>query len=99
MTSFIERVEHYLDGLWVSTGPAPGCEACGLEGCESMEDEAYQLASEPSFSWSLCDSCGSGLGGDRHYAHGITHENEALHLSICTDCLLFHANGDLPDED
>jgi hypothetical protein len=50
------------------------------------------------FSWSSCESCGSQLGGSRHEAFTIDPTTKEVgELSICTDCLMFHANGDLPE--
>lgn len=77
---------------------------------ESPEFDAAQEYmyehSEGSFSWSACESCGSTLGGNRHDAHAIHREafgpnakrpDEVRHITICTDCLLYHANGDEPE--
>ena len=63
-----------------------------------MDNEQYQLAGEPSFSWSQCEGCGSRLGGDRHPAHatvGLNHE--VVHLDVCVDCVMYLANGDEPE--
>ena len=105
---FIKAVEHYCKGLHVSPGAAACCAECrsiyDLDD-DLSNDEAQEIlydAAEPCFSWSQCDSCGSTLGGDRHEAHGIPHDFKAgddtiIHLSICSDCMLFHANGDEPE--
>ena len=55
---------------------------------------------EGGFSWSSCDLCDSGLGGDRHDAALIEAgtDREPIDLSVCVDCLMFLANGDLPHE-
>ena len=68
----------------------------------SMWRQAYEQAYEPSFSNRTCDSCGTYLAGDRHPAHGFLEGapvvgGEIVHLDICTDCVMFHANGDLPE--
>ena len=113
MSEFAKSVDHYLEGIdHANAGPCPGCAGCGLEDCDDMEDERYELASEPSFSWSQCDGCGSTFGGDRHYAHGFVlpgdrteadgprypnDPGEIIHLDVCTDCLLYLANGDEPE--
>lgn len=87
------------------------CEAFGLDpDADTDENQAaiYESGDEGGFSWSECDSCGTTLGGDRHTAHGWPADNgrwqrlaedppALFHLSICTDCLLFHANGDEPE--
>ena len=56
------------------------------------------------FSSSQCDSCGSRLAGSRQAASGIldaAHVKQGaaqiIDMSICVDCALYHANGDLPD--
>jgi hypothetical protein len=53
---------------------------------------------EGGFSWSSCDSCGSSLGGDRYVAHGVDANKDIIHMDICVDCLMFFANGDVPEE-
>jgi|TARA_R100000093_G_C1890247_1_gene56737 hypothetical protein len=73
----------------------------------SIEEHGEDYQDEGSFSWQECDSCGSTLGGDRHEATAIhkkafgstpTMTNAIHEISICTDCLMFHANGDEPDD-
>jgi len=107
---FIDRVEANLEGVqFFSVGPCPGCESCGLEDVTYADEdpEAYELASGSHFSWRACPSCGSTLGGDRHPAHGVIAETveaaqakdrDIEHFNVCTDCLMFHANGDIPAE-
>ena len=55
---------------------------------------------EGSFSWSACGSCGSSLGGYRFEAHAFepTPNSVVYDIKICVDCLMFHANGDEPEE-
>jgi len=102
---FIAAVEHYCEGLIVS----PGCRGSQCEYADGYEDHQC----EASFSWHQCDSCGSRLGGDRTPASGIitgcyddketeqaiadSGKCEIIDLSICVDCVLFHANGDVPE--
>ena len=100
----------YADGLTYATGTSgdecPTCDGCGRvevqEGGEADPDE-QQAADEGGFSWSSCDCCGSNLGGDRYPAHTwrsdqpLTSAGSLIHLDICTDCLLFLANGDEPE--
>ena len=65
-----------------------------LDGIHSV----HPTDGEPHFSWQKCDSCGTYLGGDRHAAAGILEVgNAVIPLEICTDCLVFHANGDEPE--
>lgn len=100
--TYEERVAYYLKGLkYINTGPAPGCAEC-LE-CDNPDDpgeEWYDLAGEGSFSRWPCDSCGSTLGGDRFPAHAFFEDDpdRMLHLDICTDCVSYHACGDVPEE-
>jgi hypothetical protein len=97
--------------MTVAPGAAACCDVClsayGIESdgrtVDEMQTELYGLE-EASFGGCQCDSCGSTYAGDRHEAHGIATERDERgdvdisHLSICTDCLLFHANGDEPEE-
>jgi len=102
--AFLERYDNGLQGLdFVSPGFCSGCQEC-LDGhdicCEHkalyMLDKG-EIVDEGHFSWSACDACGGGLGGDRYAAHGVTANREIIHFEICQDCLLYMANGDLPD--
>ena len=89
-TEFITAVEHYCEGGTVAVG-------CKGPQCEHAEgDDDHQC--EPSFSWGQCDSCGSTLGGDRDIAWLMPDDGkEPIELSICVDCVMFHANGELPE--
>ena len=83
------------DGWHLSPGTAPG--TCGEGACEHATDEDPD---EGGFSRSGCDTCGSGLGGTLHAGHllrGHGDTFECIHVEICVDCLLFSANGDLPE--
>jgi len=95
---YVETVARYLEGVaGVSPGACPGCASCGLEDVADTEDERYQLADGGSFfSSASCECCGSILGGDRHYAHGLIGD-EVVHFDICADCLFYLASGDLPE--
>lgn len=54
---------------------------------------------EASFSWSECDICSSRLGGDRSPWHYV-HDGKLYHgEGACTDCVLYLANGDVPEEE
>jgi hypothetical protein len=93
MSAYSDAVNRYLEALeHVSTGACPGCEECGLP------EDAESYDSEPSFSWSSCDTCGSTLGGDRHAAHGVSKGFGIVHMDICTDCLFFIEYGEEPEE-
>jgi hypothetical protein len=61
---------------------------------------------EENFSWAPCGCCRSTLGGTRSSALTLKPRKGARKPpfsvtswegQICTDCVLFHANGDLPD--
>ena len=90
---FVEAVNHYCKGYAV----VPGCRG---EQCEYANDDNHQC--EPSFCWRKCDSCGSRLGGDRTPATMIpldykAGEDTMIECEICTDCLFYWANDDLPE--
>lgn len=112
MTDFTDAIAHKWPDYTIAPGVSPGCSECasdyGYDGTDEFEAayEAGEIHDEGSFSWRECESCGSTLGGDRHDAHAIHNEafgpdakrpNDVHHISICTDCLLFHANGDEPE--
>jgi hypothetical protein len=63
--------------------------------------QSGEVCDEGIFSWSSCDSCGSHLGGSRYAAHAVRRGDDGKidiqHISICEDCMLFHANGDEPE--
>lgn len=59
--------------------------------------EKGEFVIEGSFSPSSCELCGSRLGGDRYPAHGVNDDGEIIHYDICSDCLFYLANGELPD--
>lgn len=83
------------------------CGSCGGDPVSEPSQGTIDMANEPHLSWSRCDGCGSHLGGDRHPAHGIiadtTEEAQKpdrtiTHFDVCTDCVMFHANGDEPED-
>ncbi len=83
------------------------CECFDVSTVDEPSEHDMDMANEGSFSWDDCDSCGSTFGGDRYAAHAIHHDafgpnarrpNDVHHISICSDCLFFHANGDEPDD-
>lgn len=102
MSEFTDAIKHNLENLNVMPGPACGmCSECDYR-FDLDEDgrPETQPDDEGGFSWSSCDSCGSTFGGDRFIAHAFIdndHTNALLHLDICVDCLMFHANGDEPE--
>ncbi len=52
------------------------------------------------FSWDDCDLCG-GLAGDRHAVTALpdnpAENHDYVALSVCNSCLMYIANGDVPD--
>lgn len=63
------------------------------------DQESGRLPDEASFSWRACDTCGTTLGGDREYGHALDSRMDIVHLSMCADCVMFIANGDIPDDE
>lgn len=88
----------------IAPGTATSCPECfwGLDDEEraNLSDEDAQAWDEGSFSHSQCESCNSTFGGDRFPAHAIEHHpnTHTYHIEICVDCLIYHANDDLPKE-
>lgn len=91
---FLEAVALHTKGLETV---AVGC--LGPE-CEYAEGDP-EHSCETYFSWSQCDGCGSSLGGDRSEAHGFYRDGsgalQSVEMSVCVDCMLFHANEDVPE--
>ena len=52
------------------------------------------------FSWNDCDLCGS-AAGDRHAVTALpdnpAENHDYVALSVCNSCLMYIANGDVPD--
>lgn len=100
----LEEYQESLDSFYAEVGPEafvnPGA-AC--ESCETCSEDCYDsydhdTCSDGSFSWRNCELCDSSLGGDRFPAHVVHHESDSVeHLSVCVDCYMFLANGDLPE--
>lgn len=89
--AFIDAIERRWDGYTI----APGC--MGSQ-CEYAEDEEHTC--EASFSWSHCESCGSHLGGTKSKAQAFKTDkinSTVTEILICVDCLMWHANGELPE--
>ncbi len=107
MSEFTEAI----DRNWPDYTIAPG--ASRLTCCVSWADDEDKItdddlssADEGSFSWSGCDACGSNLGGNRYPAHAIKtssfgkprQNGDICHIDICERCLMFHANGEEPED-
>lgn len=95
---YTNAVAHYSDGLHISPG-------CAGEQCEHADGDVEHYC-EASFSSCQCDSCGSTLAGDRLPATAFIPTEprpdsppmgEVIELSICVDCVMYWANGDVPD--
>ncbi len=99
---FLDSIEASLEGL-------EACSSGGyLEDCGECPDDLeyengvnYDDSDSDGFSYSSCDSCGSTLGGDRSVAHGVVadgqYRGEFVHMEWCVDCVMYHANGELPE--
>lgn len=107
MDEFEKAYYNGLKGLkFESSGFSYTCQTCiDAHGfcCEHSAKAAWEnneISDEGSFSWDACDLCGSHLGGNRYSAHAVTDDasQDDIHLEICQDCLLYMANGDLPEE-
>ena len=92
---YTAAVDRCTRGLtFVSVGASAQCSECGDDG---------DSANEGFFSWQACDLCGSTLGGQRYPCHAIMDaemkpwHGELWHGACCVDCLLYFANGDLPE--
>lgn len=98
---FIDDVDRCCAGLsHVNSSPASCCEQCRRDFDLAEDDPAWQeLCDEGGFSWHACDTCGSSLGGNRYAGHGFDRDGAVVHLSMCEDCVLYFANGDIPAEE
>jgi hypothetical protein len=105
VSKYTEAVDRGLRGRdAVSTGVCPGCTECQEEhGYDTIEafEEAWshgRINSEVFFSWRECGICYSHLGGDREIWHWVDDNNKIRHeYYACTDCVLYLANGDEPE--
>ena len=96
--TYTERVHHYLSGIEpVSAGACPGCKDCGLEDLAHADDDPdrYDDARTGHHSRYACEVCRA-LPGERYPAHG-TLDGDTVHLTVCVDCYMYLANGDVPD--
>ena len=102
----LENFERQTEGLTALSvgGSLADCGECDLSGCDGTEgcSDKVCYCSEGCFSWSSCDTCGSGLGGDRQTGHAFATMDDGrevlIHLEVCVDCAMFIANGDLPND-
>lgn len=91
---FPSAVERNLQGLrGLVHGLAHQCPECPeATGDPDTDSELATI----TFARGCCDSCGSGLAGSRHTMHAWDDHGGMYHLEVCTDCLMYHANGELP---
>ena len=103
MSEFTNAITAMWPDYVIVPGAAPNLDCCG--NFHADDEKAYELANEGGFSWQPCESCGSTLGGHRYAAHAIHREafgpdaarpDDVHHIEICTDCLIWHTNGDEP---
>ena len=110
--AFLEAIDVFLRGM--DGEPSSGmweCPECGhrwdvTEDCPECGCD-LEIALEPSFSWSGCDCCDSTLGGDLYpmigwlngaREAGFNYETHGWEGRACADCVIFFANGDLPEQ-
>lgn len=106
MSAYTDAVTANLEGLTaISTGACPGCPECmEHDGFTSADDHTSawhrgDTCSDTHFSWCPCGICGSTLGGDRERWHALGANREILHFDdACTDCVLYLAYGDEPEQ-
>jgi hypothetical protein len=106
LPAFIQAIaDNWPDDWCISVGLSPTCPDCqsdyGMDAREFYASyENGSVCDEGSLSWSACHSCGSTLGGNRYAAHAFRpgSKEPCEHISVCEDCLCFHANGDIPEE-
>lgn len=74
------------------------CAECGSANTHLQIVDQEECGEDLGFSWSGCDCCGSNLGGDK-FAVAAWNEDmtDYVPLRVCQDCLMFIANGELPD--
>ena len=94
-SAFTRAVATYCKGL---DPISPGCRGAECE--HAGGDPDHQC--EEYFSRAQCDSCGSTLGGNRMPATAVYTDSDGqlqvIDLEICVDCVMYHANGELPDD-
>lgn len=93
INELICRLEHWGEGE-----PEPYLPP--FEAWKDMRRDEDQDRDNLGFSWNDCDLCG-GLAGDRHAVTALPNNPAENHdyvaLSVCNSCLMYIANGDVPD--
>ena len=84
VAGFIER-----EGIRnLSTGHLV-CPECGIV-LWGGKCPIHGLVNEPYFSYSVCDCCGTSLGGDREHATGYNPTTKQIQeYTICEDCAYY----------
>ena len=57
------------------------------------------VGDECGFSWHSCWTCERPLGGTRHELNYVGEDGQIYNEEICIDCVLYIANGDLPEDE
>lgn len=111
MSDFIDSIKHIWPKHWIAPGTSrlscciPDSQLEEGQMLDSVDDETLQEYDEGHFAYGHkqpCESCGSTFGGNRYNAHALTNDDmdqvsDPIHIGICIDCLMFHANGDEPE--
>lgn len=102
---FVQAFERHTKGLEaISSGLCASCSDCqstfdaSEKKLAKLIDEG--LSNEGGFSRSGCDTCCSSLGQLLYAGHALIEidgKKVLTHLDLCEDCILFIANGDIPN--
>lgn len=93
----------------VASNTPEGYDLC-FDSCATPDDNGYgcgeceACANTDEFSSRRCATCGTDLAGARHPLAYVSPElaragsdDAVIRVAGCTDCLLYVANGDIPD--
>jgi hypothetical protein len=95
------EAQNATDRKSIDPGVCASCADCqsayGMTEAEMTEaQENDRLNDEGGFSWSSLRLLRKHLGGDRYAAHGFI-DDKIVHYDVCVDCLMYLANGTLPN--
>ncbi len=98
---YMESVRSGLEGIEaVSSGVCPGCTMCADRHELTLDELEVAWSSgevyEEAYFGEGCDACGTWLAGNLYLSHGLI-DGEIVELELCTDCVLYIANGDVPE--
>ena len=69
----------------------------GIQNLSAKSDDNGTI--EPYFSWSSCDCCNTGLGGNRYDADAYNPTTKEIQeYRICEDCMYYAEYGRLDDQ-